>query len=93
MDITALSAPIAQANLRERVGIAVLKMAMDSAQAQNEGLIKILEETRRAMEISVQPYLGGNIDLNVYFKIPPKGFFENSDINNEAKQGKFRRTL
>lgn len=65
MDITALSTPISQANLRERVGVAVLKMAMDSAQAQNEGLAQILEEATKAMQLSVQPHLGVNIDINV----------------------------
>lgn len=65
MKITALSTPISQASLRERVSVAVLKIAMDAAQTQNEGLVKSLEEATKDIELSVQPYLGGNVNLNV----------------------------
>jgi hypothetical protein len=65
MDIAAMSTRISQTNLREQVSIAVLKMAMDGAQLQTEDLEQILEESVNAMELSVQPHLGSNIDLYI----------------------------
>lgn len=60
-----MSTRISQTNLREQVSIAVLKMAMDGAQLQTEDLEQILEESVNAMELSVQPHLGSNIDLYI----------------------------
>ncbi|HBT17623.1 MAG TPA: putative motility protein [Firmicutes bacterium] len=65
MDIAAMSTRISQTNLREQVSIAVLKMAMDGTQSQAEDLVQILEESVKAMELSVQPHLGSNIDLYI----------------------------
>ena len=62
IDITALSTPISQANLSERVGVAVLKMAIDNVQKQNQSIVQILETTTKAMELSIQPHLGSQVD-------------------------------
>ncbi len=65
MDIAAMSTRISQTNLREQVSIAVLKMAMDGTRSQAEDLVQILEESAKAMELSVQPDLGSNLDLYI----------------------------
>ncbi|WP_084402975.1 YjfB family protein [Paenibacillus antarcticus] len=56
MDIAALSIGLAQSNLKQAVGISVLKMSKDQASGESQALVKMLEQ-------SVQPNLGGNIDI------------------------------
>ncbi len=40
-----------------------MKMAMDTGENQVNELIQMLEQTTNALENSVTPYLGGNIDI------------------------------
>ncbi len=56
MDIAALSIVMAQSNLKQAVGISVLKMSKDQAGGDTQALVKMLEQ-------SVQPNLGGTIDI------------------------------
>jgi len=56
MDIAALSISLAQSNLSQAVGISVLKMANDQSTDQAQQLLKM-------MELSVQPNLGGSLDI------------------------------
>lgn len=49
---------MSQARLLQEVGIAVFDIAKDTAQQQSQQLIQ-------AMQQSVQPHLGGTIDLKV----------------------------
>ncbi|WP_337098800.1 YjfB family protein [Paenibacillus sp. YIM B09110] len=58
MDIAALSVSLAQSNLSQAVGISVLKMATEQSTDQVQQLVKM-------MELSVQPNLGGNLDISV----------------------------
>ena len=60
-----MSTKISQANLQYQVSVSVLKKAMDGVKDHNENLIKILEQNTKAMELSLQPYLGNNVDLKV----------------------------
>lgn len=65
MNIAALSSINSQRDLLQQVGIRVLRMAMDNANAQAGKLLQTLEQTTKAMELSVHPHLGRNIDLRV----------------------------
>jgi len=56
VDIAALSIGLAQSNLKQAVGISVLNMSKDQASGDAQALVKMLEQ-------SVQPNLGGNIDI------------------------------
>lgn len=56
MDIAALSIGLSQSNLQQAVGFSVLKMSKDQAAGDGQALAKMLEQ-------SVQPNLGGNIDI------------------------------
>ena len=62
MNIPELSTALANARLAGQVGIAVLDRALESSQASGESMISMME---RSMELSVNPSLGGNIDLLV----------------------------
>lgn len=65
MDIAALPSINSQRDLLQQVGMRVLQMAMDNTNAQAGKLLQTLEQTTKAMELSVQPHLGRNIDLRV----------------------------
>lgn len=56
MDIAALSMALSQMNVRQEASISVMKKSMDQAEVNGENVVKMLEQ-------SVQPHLGGSVDL------------------------------
>ncbi|WP_082053178.1 YjfB family protein [Gordoniibacillus kamchatkensis] len=58
MDIAAVSTSLSQSGLQQSVGISILKQSMDAATEQNQVLIQMMQQ-------SVQPYLGGNLDIKI----------------------------
>ncbi|MGI6086004.1 MAG: YjfB family protein [Acetivibrionales bacterium] len=58
MDVAALSVSMKHSRLIQQVGITVLKKAMESAQTNTEDLLKALEQ-------SVTPSLGQNVDIKL----------------------------
>lgn len=63
MDIPALSMAMAQVNLQTDIGVAMLDKAIDLGASLGEGMVEMIDSA--AMERSVTPYLGGNIDVSV----------------------------
>lgn len=63
MDIAGLSTTMATTNLQAKVGTAVLDKAMDTNEALGAGLVQMIDAA--AMELSVNPNLGANIDLRI----------------------------
>lgn len=63
MDIAGLSMSMASNNLQTKVGMAVLSKAMDTQEAQGQAVVELIDSA--AMERSVIPQLGGNIDLRL----------------------------
>ena len=63
MDIAGLSMAMASTNLRNKVGTAMLGKAMDTNEALGQGLVQMIDSA--AMERSVTPELGANIDLRL----------------------------
>lgn len=63
MDIPGLSMALANVSLQNDVSVAVLSKAMDMGQEMGDGIVDMIDSS--AMERSVTPYLGGNIDLRV----------------------------
>ncbi|AQQ54152.1 YjfB family protein [Planococcus lenghuensis] len=63
MDIAALSMTLSQVNVRQEANVSVMKKVMDQAESNGQGVIKMLQESNtKAMELSVQPHIGSNID-------------------------------
>lgn len=58
MDIAALSIGLSQMKLANEVGASVMKLAMDTATSQSAEMTKM-------METSVNPHIGGNIDIKL----------------------------
>ncbi|RLQ91018.1 YjfB family protein [Planomicrobium sp. Y74] len=56
MDIAALSMVLSQANIRQEATMSVMKKTMDQAESSGQDVVKMLEQ-------SVQPYIGGTVDL------------------------------
>ncbi|MFD0616694.1 YjfB family protein [Paenibacillus sp. GCM10027629] len=58
MNISTLSTVMKQNSLSQAVGIKLLKMSNDQATQNGQNIVKMMEQ-------SVQPNLGGNLDLKV----------------------------
>ncbi|MBU5436642.1 YjfB family protein [Tissierella sp. MSJ-40] len=65
MDIAGLSIGLSQMKVAQQASVSVLKMAMDNMKSQSLDLTKILEVNTRTMEQSVNPQIGGNIDIRL----------------------------
>lgn len=63
MDIAGLSTGLSQAQLQSKVGIAMLNKAMDTNEALGAGLVELVDSA--AMELSVNPDIGSNIDIRI----------------------------
>ena len=63
MDITGLSASMRTIDTQSKVGVAVLGKAMDTNEALGAGLVEMLDAA--AMEQSVNPHIGGNMDIRL----------------------------
>lgn len=62
MNIPQLSTDLANVNLMNQVGIAVLDKAMENSEAAGASLINMMD---RSMELSVNPTVGSNFDMYV----------------------------
>ena len=62
MNIPELSTALANMELSEKVGVAVLAKALDSAEVTGATLVQMMD---RSMELSVNPSVGSNIDVFV----------------------------
>lgn len=60
MNIPKLSTALANVKLTNEVGIAVLDKALESSEMTGASMINMMNQS---MELSVNPHLGGNIDM------------------------------
>lgn len=61
MDIAGVSSALAAASTKSQVGVAMLSKSLDTNEVLGQGMVEMLDSA--AMERSVAPHLGGNIDL------------------------------
>ena len=62
MDIAALAMTMSQINIQNDVGTAVLSKAIDTNESMGKQIVNMIE--RSAMEVSVNPNIGSNIDIS-----------------------------
>ena len=62
MNIPQVSTALANVQINDQIGVAILSKAMESSEAEGASLINMMD---RSMELSVNPYVGGNIDMLV----------------------------
>lgn len=65
MDIAAMSTMMSQAKVQQQASLSVMKMAMDTAGNNSQALNEMMNSNAKAMELSVNPHLGGNLDLKL----------------------------
>lgn len=66
MDIAGLSTALSMSNLQSGWGMKMLDKTMDTANAQGEQLSQMIASVPTAqMELSVNPYVGGQFDVRV----------------------------
>ncbi len=65
MDIAAMSMALSQMKLQQQASTSVLKMAMETPEAQMDQLMQSMEASARAMEQSVTPHLGAQLDIRL----------------------------
>lgn len=63
MDIAGVSMALANINLQAQVGTQVLDKAMDTNEALGAGLVQMIDSA--AMERSVNPQVGANLDVRI----------------------------
>lgn len=63
MDIPGLSMALSQTKVQGDFSVMMLSKAMDLNATLGEGMVEMLDSA--AMENSVTPYIGGNIDIRV----------------------------
>ena len=63
MDIAGVSIALSDYSTKSQVGMAVLSRTIDNTEKLGEGLVKILDAS--AMEQSVNPGVGANIDIRI----------------------------
>lgn len=65
MDIPALSISLNQMKVQIQASTSIMKMAMTTAKDQSIDLLKMLETNTKLMEQSVNPHIGGNVDIRL----------------------------
>uniref|UniRef100_UPI0040571C86 YjfB family protein n=1 Tax=Acetatifactor sp. TaxID=1872090 RepID=UPI0040571C86 len=63
MDIAAVSMALTNVSMQTQVGTAVLDKAMETSESLGAGLVQMMDAS--AMELSVNPHLGANLDLRI----------------------------
>lgn len=62
MNIPELSTALANVQVTNQVGIAMLDKAMETSESSGASLIRMMD---RSMELSVNPHIGSNFDMSV----------------------------
>lgn len=63
MNIGKVSMTMSQIDTTSRVGVVMLSKNIDTMEQAGEGIVKMIDAA--AMERSINPELGGNIDLRI----------------------------
>ena len=63
MDIAALSTALAAVDLQAQVGTAMLDKTLDLGETIGEGMVEMIDAA--AMELSVNPSVGANMDIRI----------------------------
>ena len=63
MDIAGLSTTLATMDIQTKVGTAMLDNALDLGEVLGEGMVEMIDAS--AMELSVNPNVGANVDVRI----------------------------
>ena len=66
MDVGRMSMNMSMIDTTSKIGVAVLSKEMDTNEAMGQGIVKMIDSAATsAMELSVNPGVGGNFDMRV----------------------------
>ncbi|MCT4619786.1 MAG: YjfB family protein [Marinisporobacter sp.] len=65
MDIAAMSMMLNQGKVQQQASLSVMKKAMDTSENNGKALTEMINTSTKTMELSVNPHLGGNLDLKL----------------------------
>ncbi|MBM7615383.1 hypothetical protein JOC73_001953 [Alkaliphilus hydrothermalis] len=65
MDIASMATILSQSKIQQQASLSVMKIAMDTTKQQSFNLAELLEVNTKLMEQSVNPHIGGNLDLEI----------------------------
>lgn len=65
MDIAGLSMVLSQSQIKQQASLSVMKLAMNKEQTQMNNMMKMLDTNTKTMEMSVNPHVGGSIDIKL----------------------------
>lgn len=63
MDIAGLSTALSLVNTQNAYGVAMLSKSLDQTSSMGSQIVEMIDTA--AMERSVNPYVGGNIDISI----------------------------
>ncbi len=63
MDIAALSMSMATIDTQTKIGVAMLDKTLDAGESLGQGMVEMIDAA--AMERSVRPELGANVDVYI----------------------------
>lgn len=65
MDIATLSIGLSQMKIAQQANLSVMKMAMNDGESKMSNIVKMLDTSTKNMERTVNPHIGGNIDIKL----------------------------
>lgn len=65
MNIAGLSMGLSQMKLAQEVSVSVMKMAMENGENHMNDLLQMIDQNVKIMEQSINPHIGGSIDLRL----------------------------
>ena len=65
MDIAGLSMALSQLKVSQQANISIMKKAMDTGEMQTDAMVQMIEKSTAIMEQSINPHLGGNLDITI----------------------------
>ncbi|RSK28611.1 putative motility protein [Bacillus sp. HMF5848] len=63
MDVANLSMVLNKVQVHQQVNLSLMKDVMSVAQIKSEGILEMMNQTTKQMELSVNPHIGANIDI------------------------------
>lgn len=60
-----MSTMLSQGKVMQQASISVMKMAMNSAENSGQMIKELADTNTKMMEMSVNPHIGGNIDIRL----------------------------
>ncbi|QZY57539.1 YjfB family protein [Crassaminicella profunda] len=65
MDVAAMSTMMSQSKVQQQASLSVMKMVMDTAKGNGQAMTEMMNTSAKTMELSVNPHVGGNLDLKL----------------------------